>query len=149
MADIYNHYVEHTTITFDEEPITTEAMQARLDEVSQAKLPWLVAEADGDVVGFAYAGKWKGRCAYRFSVETTVYLRPTQGGKQIGTRLYEALWGELRSREVHAIMAGISLPNPASVALHEKFGMRQVAHFREVGFKFNAWVDVGYWQCVL
>ncbi len=113
-------------------------------------LPWLVAENDsGVVVGYAYASKWKGRCAYRHSAEVTVYLAPDAAAQGVGTRLYEALFSELRDRGIHTAIGGIALPNPPSVALHEKFGMKKVAHFAEVGHKFDRWIDVGYWQVVL
>lgn len=146
---IYNHYVLNTTITFEEEAVSAQEMANRIAEVASNCLPWLVVEQDGEVVGYAYATKWKARFAYRFSVETTVYLAPGFGGRGLGTRLYEVLMTQLREKGLHAAMAGIALPNPSSIALHEKFGMTQVAHFKEVGFKLNQWLDVGYWECIL
>ena len=146
LANIYNHYVLNTIVTFDEEAVTVEEMRQRLEDVLGAGLPWLVAEEGNKVIGYAYAAKWKGRCAYRFSVESSAYLAPEAVSRGWGTRLYEALFAALRERTVHVVISGISLPNPASVALHEKFGMKKVAHFAEVGFKFKQWVDVGYWQ---
>ena len=146
---IYNHYVLNTTITFEEESVSPQEMAGRIAEVTSNGLPWLVVEQDGGVVGYAYATKWKARCAYRFSVETTVYLAPGLAGRGLGTKLYEVLLAQLRDKGLHAAMAGIALPNPSSIALHEKFGMTKVAHFKEVGFKFNQWLDVGYWECVL
>jgi phosphinothricin acetyltransferase len=104
---------------------------------------------DQVVQGFAYASKWKGRCAYRYSVESTAYLADCSTGRGIGTRLYEALFTELRKSKMHVVMAGIALPNDASIALHEKLGFEKVAHFREVGWKFGKWIDVGYWQLLL
>ncbi|HEV8248126.1 MAG TPA: GNAT family N-acetyltransferase, partial [Polyangiaceae bacterium] len=98
------------------------------------------------IVGYAYATRWRTRPAYRFSTEITVYLDPECRRLGIGSRLYEELLAKLQARGVHAAMAGIALPNEASVALHEKFGFSKVAHFKEVGFKFNTWIDVGYWQ---
>ena len=145
IAGIYNHYVEHSIVTFEEEPVAASEMAERLEEVFSAKLPWLVAERDGQVVGYAYASKWKGRCAYRFSTEVTVYLHHEAGGKGIGTELYGRLFPILKERGLHAAMGGIALPNPVSIALHEKFGMEKVAHFKEVGYKFDRWIDVGYW----
>ncbi|MGH8427984.1 MAG: arsinothricin resistance N-acetyltransferase ArsN1 family B [Gammaproteobacteria bacterium] len=146
VAGIYNHYVLNTVFTFEEAPVSARDMIARIEEVTGAALPWLVAERAGEVVGYAYASKWKGRCAYRHSVESGLYLDPDASGQGIGSRLYEALLAALRERHVHAVIAGIALPNPASVALHEKCGFSKVAHFREVGFKFARWIDVGYWQ---
>jgi len=149
LAEIYNHYVLHSIVTFEEEPVPASEMAARLDEIRAASLPWLVVEDKGQVAGYAYASKWKGRCAYRFSAEVTVYLDPACGGRGLGSALYGKLFPALSERGMHAAMGGIALPNPASVALHEKFGMVKVAHFKEVGFKFGGWIDVGYWQRTL
>jgi len=148
IAVIYNHYVLHTTVTFEESPISAAEMGTRLQELDQARLPCLVGADDTAVVGFAHASPWKGRCAYRYTVEVSVYLDPAQIGRGFGSQLYAALFPSLEGR-MHAAIAGIALPNDASVALHEKFGMRKVAHFAEVGFKFDRWVDVGYWERVL
>ena len=112
-------------------------------------LPWLVAEQDGRVLGYAYAGPWKSRAAYRFAVEVTVYLAPGFTRRGWGTRLCEELFARLRERGVHTVVGGIALPNDASVALHERLGMVKVAHFREIGFKLGRWIDVGYWQRTL
>jgi phosphinothricin acetyltransferase len=133
-------------VTFEEAPVSSADFVGRILEVQSASLPWLVAEHDGSVVGYAYASKWKGRAAYRFSVELTIYLDPAHGGAGIGSALYKAIFTILEDHGVHAIIGGIALPNDASVALHEKFGFRKVAHFREVGFKFGRWIDVGYWE---
>jgi L-amino acid N-acyltransferase YncA len=148
ICDIYNHYAMHTVVTFDERPVTPEDMTQQIVEVLEG-LPWLVWDENGKLQGFAYASKWKGRCAYRHSVETTVYLDPTATGKGIGSQLYQFLLAELRQRGMHTVLAGISLPNEASVALHGKFGFQKVAHFKEVGRKFEKWIDLGYWQLVL
>jgi L-amino acid N-acyltransferase YncA len=149
LAAIYNHYVRETIVTFEEEPITAAVMQTRVNAVRMAQLPWLVLEVAGTVAGYAYASKWRERVGYRFSVESTVYLRHDVGGRGYGTVLYDALLPALAARNVHAVMGGIALPNAASVALHEKIGMQKVAHFSEVGFKFGRWLDVGYWQMQL
>lgn len=149
LATIYNPYIRDTIVTFEEEPVTGEEMAGRLAEVAAASLPWLVAEEEGQVIGYAYASRWKARSAYRFSVESTVYLAPAAQRRGIGTALCESLFAALRERRIHAVMAGIALPNTASVALHEKMGMKKVAHFEEVGFKFQRWIDVGYWERLL
>jgi L-amino acid N-acyltransferase YncA len=148
IARIYNHYVAQTTITFEEAAVAVADMRQRLDDIAAANLPFLVADAGGDVIGYASAGKWKGRCAYRFSVEVSVYIDPAHGRKGVGSALYAELFPLLRDSGIHAVIGGIALPNQASVALHEKFGLTKVAHFREVGFKFERWIDVGYWQRV-
>ncbi len=146
---IYNHYVLNSTITFEEEAVSGEEMAARIAETNAAGLPWLVAEGEGKLLGYAYASKWKGRCAYRFSVETTVYLDAAVTGRGIGSQLYAALFERLRAAGMHAAIGGVALPNAASVALHEKMGMHKVAQFEQVGFKFKRWIDVGYWQRTL
>jgi L-amino acid N-acyltransferase YncA len=149
IAEIYNHYVAKTVVTFEEDSVTGGEMRRRMDEVFASMLPWLVAESGAGVVGYAYATKWKARSAYRFSAETTVYLAAGLARRGLGSRLYEELFRVLKEKGVHAAIGGIALPNEASVALHEKFGMRKVAHFEEVGFKFGKWVDVGYWERIL
>jgi phosphinothricin acetyltransferase len=146
IAAIYNHYVRDTVVTFEEEPVSTADMEVRIGQISADGLPWLVAEHDGVIQGYAYASKWKERVAYRFSVESTVYLAPGAEGRGLASALYSALFARLAECRVRAVMAGIALPNARSVALHEKFGMTKVAHFREVGFKFGQWIDVGYWE---
>ena len=149
IAEIYNQYVKETSVTFEIEPVSDTEISSRIEECQANNLPWLVAEDNGQVIGYCYASKWKGRSAYRYSVEATVYLEPSVRSKGWGTRLYSELLDSLSSKGVHAVICGIALPNEASVALHEKFGMQKVAHFREVGRKFDRWVDVGYWQCLL
>lgn len=146
VADVYNHYVTETVVTFEEEPVSVAEMARRIEEVRSESLPWLVAEADSHVVGYAYARPWNPRTAYRFSAEITVYLAAVHAGRGIGSKLYGELFPILQARRIHAVMGGIALPNEASVALHEKFGLRKVAQFEEVGFKFDRWIDVGYWQ---
>ena len=148
ICEIYNHYVQRTPITFEEVPVPEAEMRSRILKITET-LPWLVSEEDGKVIGYSYASKWKERSAYRHSVEATIYLHPASTGKGRGSELLGALLTELRTREIHCVIGGVALPNPASVALLEKFGLRQVAHFREVGNKFGTWIDVGYWQLIL
>jgi len=101
------------------------------------------------VLGYAYASKWKSRCAYRYAVESSIYLAPDATGRGLGTRLYVALIDALRAKSVHTIIGGIALPNPASVALSEKLGFRKIGQFEQVGWKFEKWIDVGYWELIL
>jgi L-amino acid N-acyltransferase YncA len=146
LAAIYNHFVRHTIVTFEEVEVADGEFAQRMQAVQATRLPYLVAEVDGVVAGYAYASRWKERSGYRYSVESTVYLAPDRGGHGLGTQLYEALFDRLDAWGANAVMGGIALPNAASVALHEKLGMTQVAHFPAVGFKFGQWIDVGYWQ---
>jgi phosphinothricin acetyltransferase len=150
VTDIYNYYVTDTIITFEEEWVEIADMSARIKKIAKEKLPWFVAEDNnGNVIGYAYATKWRERFAYRYSVEITVYVHKNATKNGVGSRLYEALLSELRTKKVHTVIGGITLPNAASIALHERFAMKQVAHFKEVGFKFKQWLDVGYWQVEL
>jgi phosphinothricin acetyltransferase len=149
IAQIYNHYILNAIATFEEEAIAPSVMAERMAEVQKSGLPWLVLEQEGQVLGYAYASKWKDRSAYRFAAVCSVYLAPGQAGQGYGTQLYEPLFAALRAGGFHTVIAIITLPNPASVALHERFGLRKVAHFTEVGFKFGRWIDVGYWQRLL
>ena len=148
ICEIYNHYIQHSRATFEEVLLAPGQMLERIVDTTKA-YPWFVWEEEGRVVGYAYGRPWRERAAYRHSVEAGIYLHPSAVGKGIGAQLFTALLKELRVREFHSVMGGVSLPNPASVALLEKFGLRQVAHFREVGHKFGQWIDVGYWQLVL
>ena len=149
IADIYNYYIAHTVVTFEEQPVSWRDILDRMAKVADSNLPWLVAADAGVVVGYAYAAKWNARSAYRHTAESTVYLSHTAVANGWGTRLYQALFDKLRLAAIHSVIGGITLPNPASVALHEKFGMKKVAHFKEVGYKFGRWLDVGYWQVEL
>ncbi len=148
ICDIYNHYVINTAISFEQHPVTTEDMAKRITEIS-SRYPWLVAETETGVVGYAYATSWRGRPAYRHTVESTIYLRADTLRGGIGKPLYTALLDELRTRQFHAVVGCIALPNPASVAFHERCGFRKVAHFSEVGHKFDQWLDAGFWEVLL
>ena len=146
LADIYNPYVLETTVTFEESALKPSEMAARIAEAADVHQPFLVAQATGVPVGFAYASKWKGRCAYRYSAETTVYVARSHWRRGVGKALYVTLLDLLQRSGCHAAIGGIALPNESSIRLHERLGFTQVAHFHEVGFKFDKWIDVGYWQ---
>jgi phosphinothricin acetyltransferase len=146
IAAIYSHYILTTTISFEESAVDSKEIVQRITAVRAAGLPYLVAEDDGFVVGYAYATPWRARPAYRTSVETSVYMRVGMVGRGGGAMLYRLLLAQLRESGCHMAIGGIAQPNAASVALHEKLGFRKVAHFSEVGRKFGGWVDVAYWE---
>jgi L-amino acid N-acyltransferase YncA len=148
ICNIYNEYVTNTRITFEEKPVTVEEMENRIKKITE-QYPWLVYEESNKIIGYTYASKWKERPAYRHSVETGIYIASNNRGTGIGSQLKAELIKELSSLSIHCIICGIALPNPASVALCEKFGFQKVAQFKEVGFKLDKWVDVGYWELIL
>jgi phosphinothricin acetyltransferase len=149
IARIYNHYVAHTCATFETAPVDDDGMAERIARTAGEGLPWLVLEAGDRVAGYAYASTWKGRCAYRYTAESTVYLDPAVTGRGLGEPLYAALIEALGAAGMHAVIGGIALPNPRSIRLHERLGFHKVAHFEQVGFKQDRWIDVGYWQRLL
>lgn len=149
IAAIYNYYVLNSHNTFETEAVSSSEMQQRILETLALPLPWLVSVSSGEVAGYAYASKWKGRCAYQFSVESTIYIDPGQTGKGIGLPLYTGLIEAIRSLSMHAVIGGIALPNEPSIRLHERLGFKKVGHFEQVGYKQNRWIDVGYWQLML
>lgn len=146
IANLYNYYVQHTAVTFEEELVSPASMQKRINAIVEQDFPWLVLEKEGELLGYTYASKFKERSAYRFSAESTVYVAPNQVSKGLGYLLYTSLFRRLRELEINAVIGIVTLPNHASAALHEKMGMKKVGHFEKVGFKFNQWLDVGYWQ---
>ena len=148
IAAIYNHYVRESVVTFEEEPVADAEMARRIAETS-AQYPYLVTEADGVVAGYACASSWKRRSAYRFAAESTIYLAPDAQGRGLGRPLYEALLAAMKARGLHCAIGGIALPNPESIRLHEKLGFTPIGRFREVGWKFNRRIDVGYWEKLL
>jgi phosphinothricin acetyltransferase len=147
-ARIYAPYVTDSAISFEELAPDAEEMARRIRHVT-ALYPWLVAERDGAVAGFAYASQHRERASYRWAADVTVYLDPAHRRRGIGRALYEALFERLRAQGVYVAVAGITLPNPASVGLHEALGFELVGIYRNVGWKAGAWRDVGWWQLQL
>jgi phosphinothricin acetyltransferase len=148
ICGIYNPYIKHTVISFEENPITMQAMERRIRAISSV-YPWLVCEEAGEVIGYAYVNQWKDRTAYGSSVEDSIYLKHGYEGKGIGACLLSRLLEAVEKTAIHAVVAGITLPNERSIALHEKFGFTRVAQFKEIGFKLHQWLDVGYWELLL
>lgn len=149
IAEIYNHYIQNTVITFEERSVDAAEIAARIRKVQSTGYAWLVALNNGRVIGYAYSSKWNERAAYKNTAEVSIYLAHGATKSGWGTKLYGELFSRLRNDSMHIAIGGITMPNPGSVALHEKFGMEKVAHFKQVGYKFDQWLDVSYWQVQL
>jgi phosphinothricin acetyltransferase len=145
LTEIYNYYVVHTPVTFDLEPYTIERRETWFSQFRSAgRHRLLVALESGSVVGYAGTTRWRPKAAYDTTVETTIYCGPHAIGKGIGSRLYGALFEALKDEDIHRFVAGYTLPNPASAALHGRFGFQTVGIFVEVGRKFGRYWDVAW-----
>jgi phosphinothricin acetyltransferase len=142
MLEIYNHYVANSTVTFDEDPLTLKEMRAKFKHVADLGYPWLVAEsAGGQVLGYAYVMPWKPKAAYRYTVENSIYLGPASTGKGIGTALMSELLPRAKRAGVKEVIAVIADRGAdASIAMHKRFGFKEIGHMGKVGFKFGRWL---------
>jgi L-amino acid N-acyltransferase YncA len=146
IAHIYAPFVTGSAVSFETEPPDAAAMRRRIEAAGDL-YPWLVGEdLDGALLGYAYAARFRDRPAYRFTVETSVYLRSDAVGRGLGRRLYEPLLAMLEAAGFTQAVAAVTLPNAASVRLHERLGFERAGTYRQVGWKFGAWHDVGLWQ---
>ena len=143
-----NWYIEHTAVHFALEPMPEADFEA-LWRVGSRTYPWFAAEVDGAFAGYAKAGPWRERAAYRWTCETGIYVSLGLERRGVGLALYGALLEALRGAGFHSVVAGLTLPNPGSVALHERVGFRPVGRFESVGYKFSRWHDVEFWQLSL
>jgi L-amino acid N-acyltransferase YncA len=149
IASIYRRYVEDSRISFEDDPPDIAEMKRRIIGEPPGFHPWLVAEEDGRLLGYAASSPFRTRSAYRWTVETGIYLAEDAQGRGIGRALLETLLGMLERQGYVAAIGAIALPNPASVALHEKLGFAYAGTYRGVGFKLGEWLDVGLWQKAL
>ena len=145
---IYAPIVSQTAISFELEPPTVDEMRQRMAQ-TLAHLPWLVCEHGGEILGYVYASKHRSRAAYQWSVDVSAYVHAQRRRAGIGRALYTSLVGVLALQGFYNAYAGITLPNPASVGLHESVGFQSVGVYRAVGYKLGAWHDVGWWQLPL
>jgi phosphinothricin acetyltransferase len=145
IAAIYNWYVAHTVITFEVDPVSAAEMSDRIASVLAAH-EWLVLERDGDLLGYAYAGRFRERAAYRHATESTIYLRHGLEGKGLGEPLYSELIRRTFARGYRHLVGAIALPNEPSVRLHERLGFVKAGRLVRIGRKFDRWIDVGNWQ---
>lgn len=151
IADLTNHFIRNTTIHFGFDPVTPADVQAQIDHAAAGNFPFLVAELedDGAFAGFAKAGVWRERAAYHRTAEVAAYVAEHARRRGIATALYTALLDDLRRKGFHLAVAGITLPNDASVRFHESLGFTHVGTFTQCGRKFDQWHDVGFWQLLL
>ncbi len=149
IAEIYAAFVTESAVSFETEPPDGPAIRARI-AAGAGLYPWLVGEEeDGTILGYAYAARFRDRPAYRFAVETSVYLRAGAAGRGLGRQLYQPLLATLERQGFTQAIAAITLPNVASVRLHERLGFERAGTYRQVGWKLGAWHDVGLWQRAL
>lgn len=148
VAAIYAPIVRDTAISFEIEPPTVSELAQRIAKTLPA-YPWLVAERDGQVIGYAYAGKHRDPGAYRWSVNVSIYVDKGARRQGVGRALYERLIAILKAQGFHSAYAGIALPNAASVGLHEAVGFKPIGLYKEVGFKHGQWRDTGWWRLTL
>ena len=148
IADLYRPIVESTFISFETEPPDQEEMRRRIADTFPS-YPWLVCDVSGKVAGYAYAASHRTRAAYRWSVDTSVCVHPDFRRAGVGRGLYLSLFEILAAQGFFNANAGIALPNPASVALHEAVGFQPIGVYRNIGYKLGAWHDVGWWQLAL
>ena len=144
ISDIYAPYVRDTVISFEYVPPDEAEMKARLAKVL-ARLPWLVFEEAGEVLGYAYASPHRERAAYQWSLDAGIYIGPNAHRRGVGRALYTVLFEVVKSLGYHRVYGGITLPNAASVGLHEACGFKLIGTYPEVGFKFGKWHGVGWW----
>jgi phosphinothricin acetyltransferase len=148
IAAIYRPIVETTTISFETDAPDAAEIRQRVADTLPV-YPWLVCDIDGEVAGYAYATKHRVRAAYRWSVDTSVYIDEARRRLGVGRGLYQSLFAILAAQGFVNAFAGIALPNPGSVGLHEAVGFAPLGVYRRVGFKFGEWRDVGWWQLAL
>lgn len=147
LTNIYNHYIRETAITFDLHPFTPDQRRGWFDEHAGGRHRLLVAVDDrGSCLGYASTSRWRPKAAYETTVEASVYCDPEAVGRGCGSALYSALFESIAGEDVHTIVAGVSLPNPASIKLHERFGFRPVGVFHTVGRKFDKYWDVAWFE---
>lgn len=148
IAAIYAPYVTDSIVSFETEPPAPAEIAARM-EAAGGFYPWIVADESDRIAGYAYASAFRPRAAYRYAVETTVYMAKDATGRGIGMRLYRSLLDTLIAQGFAQAIGAISLPNPASVALHERLGFEPAGMYRDIGWKMGGWHSVGLWQRAL
>jgi len=149
LLDIYNDIILHTTAVYDYEPHTLEMRKQWFDAKQQQGFPIFVADDEGEIVGFSSIGPFRAWAAYKYSVENSVYVKANQRGKSIGKILIPPLIDAAKALGMHTIIASIDTSNDVSLRLHKSFGFEEVAHFKQVGYKFDRWLDLKFLQLMV
>ena len=149
IAEIYNHYIEETIVTFEYDRVSENDIQQRILKIQKKGFPYFVYEKEGVVVGYAYLNNWRERVAYDITLETSVYLDCNLIGSGVGSILYQELIDRAKKINIHSLIGVISLPNEQSQKLHQKFNFDLIGNFRESGVKFGKLIDVEFWQLIL
>lgn len=149
MLEIYNEVIENTTAVYDYQPHTLEMRRQWLETKQEQGIPVWMAEENGKMLGFGSFGPFRAWAAYQYTVENSIYVATEARGKGVGSLLLPVIMNEARKAGMHTMIAGIDASNDASIRLHQKFGFEQVALFREVGWKFNRWLDLVFLQVML
>ena len=146
IVNIYNYYIENTIISFETLKIDVNEETQRIKKILNNNYPFIVYEEQDMVLGYAYLSKWRERDAYKNTLETSIYVHKDYHNKGIGKILYKELINLGKAQGIHVLIGGMSIPNPQSQKLHEKLGFERVGLFKEVGYKFNKFIDVEFWQ---
>ena len=148
IAEIYNYYIENTVITFEEEKVTKQDIEQRIQKILKKGFPYIVYEKGGKVIGYAYVNNWRERSAYDITLENSIYVDRYETKQGIGSLLFTRLIQESVKINIHSLIGVISLPNEPSRKLHNKFGFKLIGNFKESGKKFNKLIDVEFWQFI-
>ncbi|HYD02140.1 MAG TPA: GNAT family N-acetyltransferase [Phycisphaerales bacterium] len=148
IAALTNLYIEATAVHFAYAPVTAPELRAQW-EAGRERYPWLTAEVGGAFAGYAKAGVWRSRDAYQWTTEVGIYIQPGVQGRGVGRELYALLLKRLRAAGFRSAIGGVTLPNPASIRLHQSLGFEHVGTVRQAGYKLNAWHDVAFYQKLL
>jgi len=149
IVSIYNYYIENTTISFETVKIDANEEMRRIKKILDSNYPFIVYEEQNMLLGYAYLSKWRERKAYDYTLESSIYIHKDYQNKGLGKMLYKELVELGKAQGVHALIGGLSIPNLQSQKLHEKLGFNKVGIFKEVGYKFNEFIDVEFWQLII
>ncbi|MDR0507659.1 MAG: GNAT family N-acetyltransferase [Dysgonamonadaceae bacterium] len=149
IVNIYNYYVENTTITFHEDKVSINEMEQKIENILNKNYPFIVLEEDGYIAGYALLNDWRPHHAYKITLETSIYLDPCFVGRGLGIALYKELINNAKDLGIHSLIGVLSIPNEASRKIHTKLGFQLAGIIREAGLKFGQLIDVEFWQLII